>query len=114
MMAALKPSASVTSDSVMPPTPEWTMRARLRRCRASRARRNGFDRALHVALDDQREFLATRLRLAAGVIICSSEPRCRMTGSGLLALLTLTVLGDLAGAGFVLDHGERRRLPACR
>jgi hypothetical protein len=58
MIAAPEAAASVTSDSVMPPTPECTMRAGLRRCRACRARRDGFDRALHVALDDQREFLA--------------------------------------------------------
>ena len=58
MIAAPRGSASVTSDSVMPPTPECRMRAATS-LGAERLQRlgDGLDRALHVALDDQREDL---------------------------------------------------------
>ena len=40
-------------------------------------------------------------------IICSSEPRMpAVAGGGVLALLMGAITRDLAGAGFVLDHGE--------
>ena len=66
---------------------------------------DGFDRALHVALDHQREFLAARgLELAHHV----GERGARRTAArgGLVALLALAIFGDLAGAGFGLDHRD--------
>ena len=75
MIAALEASASEMSDSVMragarmdDAGPDFVGAELVERAD------DGFDRALHVALDDQREFLAARCP-AAGVIICSSEPR---------------------------------------
>jgi hypothetical protein len=48
------------------------------------------------------------------LIICSSEPR-PAPPAVFSRLLALAVFGDLAGAGFVLDHGEAvARLPARR
>jgi hypothetical protein len=69
--------------------------------------RNGFDRALHVALDQERKLL---LPLSCSwLIICSREPRrlARPPSRG----QALAVLGDLAGAGLILDHGEAGRRP---
>ena len=61
MIAALDASASVTSDSVMPPTPAW-MHARADFVGAELLERadDRLDRTLHVALDDERELLAAR------------------------------------------------------
>ena len=61
MIAAPEDSASVTSDSVMPPTPRMDhARADFVGAELFERADNRFDRALHVALDDQREFLAAR------------------------------------------------------
>jgi hypothetical protein len=61
------------SDSVMPPAPEWTIRALTSSVPSFSCARNGFDRALHVALDQKRKLLAAGLLQL--LIICSSEPR---------------------------------------
>ena len=75
MIGAPEASASVTSDSVMPPTPAW-MHARRHLVGAELLERadDRLDRALHVGLDDQRELLAAASVLS-WLIICSSEPR---------------------------------------
>ena len=68
-------------------------------------RDDGFDRALHVALDDEREFLAARrLELAHHV----GERTARRTAArgDLVALLALAIFGDLAGARFGLDDRD--------
>ncbi len=73
---------------------------------------NRFDRALHVALDDQRELLdAGGLELRS--IICSQRSAlARLAGSSLVAGQPLTVFGDFAGTG---SRSRRRRSwsPAC-
>ena len=90
----------------MPPAPECTMRARTSSVPSlSSAADDGFDRTLHVALDDQREFLE------AGVLqlrhhLLERTALAGMPGHGLVAGQPLTVLGDFAGARFVLDDGE--------
>ena len=65
---------------------------------------DGLDRALHVALDDQRELLA------AGLLELLHHLLERARGAGgaqRLAALAHAVVGDLARAALVLDHGER-------
>lgn len=65
---------------------------------------NGFERTLHVGLDDQREVLAARgLELAHHLLKRTAHAG---GGCGLLALLVGAIIRDLTGAGFVLDHGE--------
>ena len=106
MIAALEVAASVTSDSVMPPTPEWMMRAR-DLVGAERLERLGdrLDRALHVALDDQREDLLAGAPGAGSSSARASRGR-RSGGPRLVALLAGAIVGDLAGAGLALDHRE--------
>ena len=60
-------------------------------------------RALHVALDEKREFLgASRFQLGHHLL-----ERAALTGNGeALAPLAHAVIGDLPGAGLVLHHGE--------
>jgi hypothetical protein len=71
---------------------------------------NGFDRALHVALDHQREFLhADSLEL--GHHLFERAPLTGLTGSRLVARQTLAVFGNLTGAAFAFDDCE---LVACR
>ena len=102
----MKPSASVTSDSEMPPTPACRMRAATSSVPSfSSEPENGFERTLHVGLDDQREFLAARgLELRHHLLERAAHAGNR--GSGVLALLVGAVARDLAGAGFVFDHGQ--------
>ena len=64
-----------------------------------------FQRSLHVGLDDQREFLAAR-GLGLRHHLLERAAHAGGPGRGLLALLTRTVIGDFAGARFVLDDGE--------
>ena len=106
MIAALKPSASVTSDSEMPPTPACRMRAATSSVPSfSSEPEDRFQRALHVGLDDQREFLAARgLELRHHLLERTAHAGDR--GGGVLALLVGAIARDLAGAGFVLDHGK--------
>ena len=64
-----------------------------------------FERALHVRLDDEREVLAAGgLELAHHLL----ERAAHAGGARrlLLALLMRAIVGDLARARFVLDHGE--------
>ncbi len=115
MIAAFDASASEISDSVMPPA------ARVNDAGADfvgaelvERTGNGFDRTLHVALDDQREFLhAGGLQLRHHLF-----QRAALTGQAggsLVAGETLAVFRDLAGAAFVFDDGELvTGLPACR
>ncbi len=64
-----------------------------------------FERALHVGLHDQREFLAARgLELRHHLLERAAHAGNR--GGGVLALLVGAIARDLAGAGFVLDHRE--------
>ena len=89
----------------MPPTPEWMMRASTSSVPSLLQRaHDGLDRALHVALDDQRELLA------AGFLELLHHLLERARGAGRaqrLAALADAVVGDLAGARLVLDDGER-------
>ena len=73
-----------------------------------------FDRALHVGLDHQREFLA-----AGGLDLrhhlFERAAHAGLAGGHLVALLALAIVGDFARAGLVLDHGETiARIRACR
>ena len=106
MIAASDASASVTSDSVMPPTPAWMMRA-ADLVGAELVQRAGdrFDRALHVALDDQREFLAAR-GLDLRHHLLERAAHAGLARRGLLALLARAIVGDLAGARLAVDHRE--------
>jgi hypothetical protein len=77
---------------------------------------NGFDRALHVALDQKRKLLA------AGVLqlrhhLLERTARTALARSRLVAGKPLAVFGDLTGTAFILDHrkavaGLRRALKA--
>jgi hypothetical protein len=67
----------------MAPAPEWMIRANFVGAELLDGAGNGFDRALHVALDQQRELLAAGS--CSWVIICSSEPRARSGGGRLVA-----------------------------
>src|SRR5215468_10125989 len=84
MIAALKPSASVTSDSEMPPTPACRMRA---------------------ATSSVPSF-SSEPRIASSEPCTSALTISGNAGSRVLALLVGAIARDLAGAGFVLDHGE--------
>src|SRR5580704_17621053 len=64
-----------------------------------------FQRALHVGLDDQREFLAAG-GLELRHHLFERAAHAGNTGGGILALLMRAIARDLPGAGFVLDHGE--------
>ena len=90
----------------MPPTPEW-ISARADLVGAELLERAGdrLDRALHVGLDDEREFLAARGLELAHHLLERAAHAGRARG-GLLALLAGAVIGDLAGAGLAVDHGE--------
>ena len=65
------------------------------------------DRALHVALDDERQFLAAGAVFSWLIMSCS-EVRATPDAAGrkLLALLALAIFGDFAGARLVLDDGD--------
>ena len=89
----------------MPPTPECTIRAvDLVGAELVQRAGDGFDRALHVALDEQRELLAAGLLQLLHHLL----ERARRAGRAQrLAALAHAVVGDLAGAAFVLDDRER-------
>src|SRR6266436_1000783 len=67
--------------------------------------RNGFDRTLHIALDEERELLASGgLELTHHLFersALAARPR-----RDLFALLTGTVVGHLAGTRFAVDDGQ--------
>ena len=103
MMMAFEAVASVTSDSVMPPTPRHQD---LRRHFVGRELvergDDRFDRALHVALDDQRELGDARgLELIHHLLEAGGAAAGR-----LLADDALAIFGDFAGTRFGLDHRE--------
>ena len=64
-----------------------------------------FERALHVGLDDEREFLAAR-GLDLRHHLLERAAHAGLAGSGLLALLARAIIGDLAGARLVVDDRE--------
>ena len=68
----------------------------------------GHDRlhgTLHVALDDEREFLAAR-RLELGHHVRKRTARRTAAHGGLFALLPLAIFGDFTGAGLALDDRD--------
>src|SRR6478609_4269918 len=66
---------------------------------------NGFQRTLHVGLDDQREILAARgFELRHHLL--ERAAHAGDGSGGVFALLMGAIARDLTGAGFVLDHGE--------
>src|SRR5690348_5641779 len=67
--------------------------------------RDRLDRALHVALDDQREFLAPR-GLDLRHHLLERAAHAGLARRGLVALLARAIVGDFAGARFALDHRE--------
>ena len=69
---------------------------------------DGLHRALHVALDDERELLAAGafLELAHHLGERAAGARAGATRGQTIALLALAVVGDLAGAGFRLDDRD--------
>ena len=90
----------------MPPTPEWMMRAPTSSVPSlSSAPDDRLDRALHVALDDQREFLAARgLHLRHHLL--ERAAHAGLARRGLVALLARAIVGHLAGARLAVDHRE--------
>ena len=106
MIGTPEASASVTSDSVMPPTPELITRAptSLGAELFDRAD-DGFERALHVGLDDERQILAAGgLELAHHLL--ERAAHAGRTCRHLVALLPHAVVGDFARAAFAVDHRE--------
>src|SRR4051795_4973104 len=125
MTAAPDAPASVMSDSVMPPTPEWITRAWTSSLPTfssapTIASSEPCTSALTTSANSLRPAPSLRSR-----IMSASEPRapdvrgggrsrfCRggeagagRAGGGALALLPGAVVGDLAGAGFRLDDGD--------
>ena len=90
----------------MPPTPEWMTRAAdLVGAELFQRADDRLDRALHVALDDEREFLAAR-RLELRHHLLERAAHAGGARRRLLALLADAVIGEFAGAGLGLDHGE--------
>ncbi len=66
---------------------------------------DGLDRALHVALDEQRELLLPH----RGELAHHVDERAAHRGAAggrLLALHAIAILGDLAGTGLALHHGD--------
>ena len=63
------------------------------------------DRALDVALDEQREFLAPR-RFELAHHIGERTARHAAARGDLVALLTLAIFGDFAGARFAFDDRD--------
>src|SRR5246500_2547336 len=98
MIAALKPSARVTSDSEMPPTPACRMRA-------ATSSVPSFSSEPRIASSEPCTSALTisgnslRPEVLSCDIICSSEPRIPEMLAGAIAR-------DLAGARFVLDDGK--------
>ena len=103
MMTAFEAEASRTSDSVMAPTPECRTRTRTFSV-DMRCERVGqhFDRALHVALEDQVEVLHAGLLDLFGE---SFERDAGALGELRLALLHLAVLRDALGL-VAVGHDE--------
>ena len=105
MIAAPEASASVTSDSEMPPTPEWMMRA-------PTSSVPSFSSAPTIASTEpctsplMTSGNSLRPAVLTCAIICSSEPRMPAGARRPFALLARAVVGDFAGAGFALDHRE--------
>src|SRR5664279_4982511 len=64
-----------------------------------------FQRALHVGLDHQRKFLAAG-SLGLRHHLLERAAHAGGAGSRLLALLAAAVIGDFAGAAFVLHHRQ--------
>ena len=114
---AFDAAARLTSEAVMPPTPEWMTRTvdlgvgDLRQLALGR-----LDRALHVGLDDQAQLLdgallhrAEQILQADGLVAAARAPR---RAAALAALL-----GGLAGDALVVDDaavlaGSRRLVEA--
>ena len=90
----------------MPPTPERMTRAPTSR-RAELVERavDRFDRALHVALDDEREFLAAR-GLELRHHLFERAAHAGLAGGHHVALLAHAIIGDFARAAFAIDHGK--------
>ena len=102
----LRGSASVTSDSVTPPTPPWMTRATTSSL-PSFSTRGGdrLDRSLHVALDDERQFLASR-RLEVAHHVGERRPDGGSARGELLAPLAFAIFRDFARARLRLDDGD--------
>src|SRR5262249_45022542 len=64
-----------------------------------------FERALHVGLDDEREFLAAR-RLELRHHLLERAAHAGGVRRALLALLADAIVRQLACAGLALDHGQ--------
>jgi hypothetical protein len=91
----------------MPPTPEMhDACAHFVRAELLQRDRDRLDRALHVALDDQRELLACRTSELRHHLLERAALAGAAGGHRLVAGQTLAVLGDLASPGFVLDGRE--------
>jgi hypothetical protein len=99
-------SASVTSDSVMPPTPEWITRAPTSSVASfSIVPMIASSEPLHVGLDDQRQILpAGRFELAHHLL--ERAAHAGRAGGHLVAPLPSAVVGDLARTRFRLHHRQ--------
>ena len=105
MTTAFEASARVTSDSVMPPTPASRMRADTSSLPSfSNAPMMASHRTLHVALDDESQFLAAEAFLQVAHHVHERAVRTASSCSNPLTLLTGAILGDFAGTGFVRYH----------
>ncbi len=74
--------------------------------RVAKRANDGLDRALHVALDDQRELLAPRRRLELGHHLLERTTHGAGPHRRAFATLALAIIGDLAGARLAVDNGE--------
>ena len=103
-MIACDADASITSDSLMAPTPVWMICRRTSVCSTLLERvHQGADGALHVALDDDVELLEPALLDAREEVV----ERDRAAVRQLLGPQPLVALGrELARRALVLDHPE--------
>ena len=105
MIVASDAAASVTSDSVMPPTPEWSTRARhLVRTEPAERADQRLHRALDIGLDNERKLALALLLLDFGEELLQVERRAAR--DLFLPGARLPELGDLPRPALVLDHHD--------
>ncbi len=105
-MTASEAAASMTSDSVMPPTPELMTSTRTSSCgRRAISSSKRLQRTGHVGLEDQRELLGLAL-LDALEDLVEGHLATGAAGLGLVAQPDGALVGLLAGRAVVVDDAD--------